>query len=147
MPDYLPALKGQMGEWIYYVTVMKFGKIARECRPSEEILTQGDSDVLIQCATQDEVNKDVVPHILNEKPGFYSAIVVAVYGGQPEFSPVYVEEYDLVGSGFGVLRFDGSQVYYALEGQHHLKSIQEAIRLNSDLAKEEIVVIILKHEE
>jgi DNA sulfur modification protein DndB len=87
-----------------------------------------------------------VPHIRHEERGFYSAIVVAVYGGEPEFSPVYVEEYDLVGSGFGVLRFDGSQVYYALDGQRRLKSIQEAVRLNADLAKEEIVVIILKHE-
>ena len=32
MPDYIPALKAQMGDWVYYVTVMKLGKIARECR-------------------------------------------------------------------------------------------------------------------
>jgi len=147
MPDYLPALKGQMGDWIYYVTVMKFGKVARECRSAEEILTQVDSDHPIQRATEDGVNQDIVPHILNQMRGFYGAIVVAVYGGEPEFSPVYVDKYDLFGGGLGVLRFDGSQVYYALDGQRRLKSIQEAIRLNADLAKEQIVVIILKHEK
>lgn len=35
MPDYVPAVKGQMGDWTYYLTVMKFGKIARECRCRE----------------------------------------------------------------------------------------------------------------
>jgi DNA sulfur modification protein DndB len=31
MPDYIPALQAKMGDWRYYVTVMKLGKIAREC--------------------------------------------------------------------------------------------------------------------
>ena len=30
MPDYVPALQAKMGDWQYYVTVMKLGKIARE---------------------------------------------------------------------------------------------------------------------
>jgi hypothetical protein len=61
MPDYVPALKAQMGDWTYYVTVMKFGKIARECRSAEEILTHEDSDNLVQRGIEDGVSKDVVP--------------------------------------------------------------------------------------
>ncbi|MCA1579159.1 MAG: DGQHR domain-containing protein [Acidobacteria bacterium] len=153
MPDYVPALRAQMGDWTYYVTVMKLGKVARECRLAEEIQTHADLDNLIQRAIEDRVNKEMVPYLLKEKQRFYGALVVAVYGGDPEFSPVKVEEHDLIDDtnrssyGFGLLRFDGSQVYYALDGQHRLKSIQEAIRLDADLAKEEIAVIILKHEE
>lgn len=153
MPDYVPALKAQMGDWTYYVTVMKLGKVARECRLAEEIQTHADLDNLIQRAIEDRVNKEMVPYLLKERQRFYGALVVAVYGGDPEFSPVHVEEHDLLDDtkkssyGFGLLRFDGSQVYYALDGQHRLKSIQEAIRLDADLAKEEISVIILKHEE
>ncbi|MBX9252915.1 DGQHR domain-containing protein [Desmonostoc muscorum CCALA 125] len=79
---------------------------------------------------------------------------MAVYGGEPEFSEVKVKDghhliddnEDRSSYGFGLLRFDGSQIYYALDGQHRLKSIQEAIAQNPDLAKEEITVIILKHE-
>ena len=29
MADYVPALRGRMGDWQYYVTVMKLGKVAR----------------------------------------------------------------------------------------------------------------------
>lgn len=153
MPDYVPALRAQMGDWTYYVTVMKLGKVARECRLAEQIQTHADLDNLIQRALEDRVNKEMVPYLLKEKQRFYGALVVAVYGGDPEFSPVRVDEHELIDDtnkstyGFGLLRFDGSQTYYALDGQHRLKSIQEAIVRNPDLAKEEISVIILKHEE
>jgi len=153
MPDYVPALQARMGDWRYYVTVMKLGKIARECRLAEEIHTDKDLDALIQRAIQDRVEKEMVPYLIQEPQRFYGALVVAVYGGDPEFSPVNVAEHELLDDkdkssyGFGLLRFDGSQVYYALDGQHRLKSIQEAIKIEPDLAKEEITVIILKHEE
>lgn len=153
MADYVPALKARMGDWQYYVTVMKLGKIARECRLAEEIHVNKDLDDLIQRAIQDRVQKEMVPYLLNEPQRFYGALVVAVYGGDPEFSPVRVAEHQLLDDkdrhsyGFGLLKFDGSQIYYALDGQHRLKSIQEAITKDPDLAKEEISVIILKHEQ
>ena len=153
MADYVPALKARMGDWQYYVTVMKLGKIARECRLAEEIHANKDLDELIQRELQDRVQKEMVPYLLNEPQRFYGALVVAVYGGDPEFSPVRVAEHELIDDkdchsyGFGLLRFDGSQIYYALDGQHRLKSIQEAIAKNPDLATEEISVIILKHEK
>jgi DNA sulfur modification protein DndB len=132
---------------------MKLGKIARECRLASEIRSNKDLDEMIQREIQDRVKKEMVPYLLNTTQRFYGALVVAVYGGEPEFSPVRVDEHKLLDDkerssyGFGLLRFDGSQQYYALDGQHRLKSIQEAIAENPDLAKEEIAVIILKHEE
>jgi DNA sulfur modification protein DndB len=154
MADYVPALKARMGDWQYYVTVMKLGKIARECRLADEIHANKDLDDLIQREIQDRVQKEMVPYLLNEPQRFYGALVVAVYGGDPEFSEVRVkdghhlidEKEESSSYGFGLLRFDGSQIYYALDGQHRLKSIQEAITQNPDLGKEEISVIILNHE-
>ncbi|MEA5525147.1 DNA sulfur modification protein DndB [Nodularia spumigena] len=153
MADYVPALKACMGDWQYYVTVMKLGKVARECKLAEEIHANKDLDALIQREIQDRVKKEMVPYLLKESQRFYGALVVAVYGGNPDFSPVRVAEHELIDDrdqysyGFGLLRFDGSQIYYALDGQHRLKSIQEAIAKNPDLAREEISVIILKHEQ
>ncbi|MEQ9667927.1 DNA sulfur modification protein DndB [Coleofasciculus sp. G2-EDA-02] len=153
MADYVPALKAKMGDWQYYVTVMKLGKIARECRIAEEIRPNRDLNELVQREITARVEKEMVPYLLKESQRFYGALVVAVYGGEPEFSPVTVDEHHLLDDtnrstyGFGLLRFDGSQIYYALDGQHRLRSIQKAIELNADLAKEEISVIILKHEE
>jgi DNA sulfur modification protein DndB len=153
MADYVPALKARMGDWQYYVTVMKLGKIARECRIAEEIQSNKDLNELIQREITARVEKEMVPYLLRESQRFYGALVVAVYGGEPEFSLVTVDEHPLLDDkdrssyGFGLLRFDGSQIYYALDGQHRLRSIQKALEHNPDLAKEEISVIILKHEE
>ncbi len=153
MPDYVPALQAHMGDWQYYVTVMKLGKIARECRLAHEIHANKDLDELIQRELQNRVQQEMVPYLLNQSQRFYGALVVAVYGGEPEFSPVRVNEHELIDDrerssyGFGLLRFDGSQIYYALDGQHRLKSIQEAVISNPDLAKEEITVIVLTHED
>jgi DNA sulfur modification protein DndB len=153
MPDYVAAIKGQMGDWQYYVTVMKLGKIARECHLAEEIHPNKDLDELIQRAIGDRVEKEMVPYLLNERQRFYGALVVAVYKGDPDFSPVNVSEHALLDDresssyGFGLLRFDGGQTYYALDGQHRLKSIQEAIKLDPDLRDEQVTVIIIKHED
>ena len=154
MADYIPALKARMGDWQYYVTVMKLGKIARECRIAEEIQSNKDLNELIQREITVRVEKEMVPYLLRETQRFYGALVVAVYGGEPEFSAVTVAEHPLLDDkddrssyGFGLLRFDGSQIYYALDDQHRLRSIQKALEHNPDLAKEEISVIILKHEE
>jgi len=152
MADYVPALQAHMGDWKYYVTVMKIGKIARECMLAEEIHPNKDLDDLIQREIHERVGKEMVPYLLTESQRFYGALVVAVYGGDPEFSPVRVHEHELLDDkdkssyGFGLLRFDGSQIYYALDGQHRLKSMQEAIKIKPNLAKEEITVIILNHE-
>ena len=154
MPYYVPALRAQMGDWIYYSAVMKLERIARECKFVNAIHPNKDLDNLTQRALEDRVQKEMVPYLVKESQRFYGALVVAVYGGDPEFSPVTVAEHHLLDDkedrsnyGFGLLRFDGSQIYYALDGQHRLKSIQEALKLEPDLGKEEIAVIILKHEE
>jgi len=153
MSHYVAAIEARMGDWRYYVTVMNLGEIAARCQLAEEIHANQDLDDMIQREISDRVQKEMVPYLLNNSQRFYGALVVAVYGGEPEFSIVKVTEHELIDDvedkhsyGFGLLRFDGSQAYYALDGQHRLKSIQEAVKKNPDLRKEQIAVILLKHE-
>lgn len=152
MPDYVPALRGRMGDWVYYVTVMKMGKIADTCRFADEIHPNKDLDALIQREIGARVQKEMVPYLLTEKQRFFGSLVIAVYGGDPEFSEVKVAEHELLNDtesssyGFGLLRFDGGQTYYALDGQHRLSAIKEATRERLELRNEEVSVIIIKHE-
>lgn len=152
MPDYVPALRGRMGDWVYYVTVMKMGKIADTCKFADEIHPNKDLDALIQREIGDRVKKEMVPYLLSEKQRFFGSLVIAVYGGDPEFAEVKVAEHDLLNDtdsssyGFGLLRFDGGQTYYALDGQHRLSAIKEATSEKLALRNEEVSVIIIKHE-
>lgn len=77
MADYVPALQAHMGDWKYYVTVMKIGKIARECMLAEEIHPNKDLDDLIQREIHERVGKEMVPYLLTESQRFYGALVVA----------------------------------------------------------------------
>lgn len=153
MPDYVPAIKGKMGDWVYYVTAMKLAKVAHETQFASDIHRSADLNDLIQREIGKRVETEMVPYLLNQPQRFYGAIIVAVYGGEPEFNPVKVSEHQLIdddaksGYGFGLLRFDGSQQYFALDGQHRLASIQLAIKQNPDLGKDEVAVIIVKHDK
>jgi DNA sulfur modification protein DndB len=146
------CVRGRMGDWVYYVTVMKMGKIADTCKFAEQIHPNKDLDALIQRSIGDRVQKEMVPYLLTEKQRFFGSLVIAVYGGDPEFSEVKVAEHDLLNDtdsssyGFGLLRFDGGQTYYALDGQHRLSAIKEATSQRLELRNEEVSVIIIKHE-
>jgi DNA sulfur modification protein DndB len=152
MPDYVPALKGKMGDWTYYVTVMKMGKIADTCRFADEIHPNRELDALLQREIGKRAEDEIVPYLLKEDQRFFGSLVVAVYGGNPEFSPVNVAEHELLNDneqssyGFGLLRFDGGQIYYALDGQHRLSAIKKATSDKIEMRNEEVSVIIIKHE-
>ncbi len=91
MPDIIAVIKGRIGDWQYYVSRMKLGQVARDFVLGEGIYPNRNLDELTQRAIGDRVQKEMVPYLLNEKQRLYGALVVAVYGGEPAFSPVKVE--------------------------------------------------------
>ena len=59
-----------------------------------------------------------------------------------------MEDHPLLNDDFeyGILKFDNKVSYFALDGQHRLKSIQDAIQEKSSLRSEEISVVFVTHE-
>jgi len=47
--------------------------------------------------------------------------------------------------GFGVLTFDGTQQYFALDGQHRLRAIKDALKEDPNLGKEDICILMVTH--
>ncbi|WP_422491065.1 DNA sulfur modification protein DndB [Endozoicomonas sp. ALE010] len=148
--NYVPALKAKMGDWTYYITKMKFGEVAKQVELAEEIHPNKELDQLIQRELSGRVT-DMTEFLLNEKQRFYGSLVVAIYNGNPQFHPIRIDEQhgivDKVNHSFGLLQMDGSQTYFALDGQHRLESIKNAVKENVDLKNEEISVLIIKHDE
>src|SRR5437660_9590320 len=46
---------------------------------------------------------------------------------------------------FGVLTFDGTQQYFALDGQHRLRAIKDAIKKKPELGREDICILMVSH--
>ncbi|PRQ62035.1 DNA sulfur modification protein DndB [Vibrio sp. V01_P9A10T6] len=145
----IPALKARVGDWIYYICVMKYAQVAKEVNFAYELGGNNDDlNSLIQRGIS-ERTKEITDYLLRSEHRFLGSLIVAAYGGDPHYMPVRMEDSEEYLKGldnsFGVLTFDGGQQYFALDGQHRLKAIKDAIKKNPELGYEEISVILVSH--
>ena len=158
-----PALKARMGTWDYYVIKMTMKDLVKEVDFASRLYESKTLDEAIQrTLNEGRVKKEIVNYLAKRQDRFFSSLVVAALGGNPTFSPVRItndERFSVLKAGdvdeaFGVLTFNGGQRYYALDGQHRLKSIKTLIEGGSDVPpvppgflEEEVSVIMLVRGE
>ena len=144
----IPALKAKVGDWNYYICVMKYAQVAKECSFAYELGGNPDLNELLQRGIS-ERTQGIVDYLIKSEHRFLGSLIVAAWGGDPNYIPVKMDEGDDLikglDSGFGVLTFDGSQQYFALDGQHRLRAIKDAIKQKPELGNEEISVILVSH--
>lgn len=159
-----PALSAHMGNWEYYIVKMTMSDIVKEVGFASDIYNNKTLDDAIQRALNEgRVKREIVRYLGLREDRFFSSIVVAALGGNPTFTPVEITtdpKFALFKAGrldraFGILTFDGGQRYFALDGQHRLKSIKTLIEQKEDdlpavpsnFLEEEISVIMLVRQE
>lgn len=145
---FIPAFKASVGDWEYYICIMKYAEVARQVGFAYEIGGNSDLNTMIQrgLSTRTEEIKD---YLLKSEHRFLGALIVAAWGGAPTYVDISMDDPDGLLSGidrqFGVLTFDGTQQYFALDGQHRLKAIKETIKAKPELGKEDVCVIMVSH--
>lgn len=135
-----PALCSRMGTWNYYVVKMSARELSQHVMYASEVHEDRTLDEAIQrVLDESRVKKDIVEYLKRQPHRFFSSIVVAALDGDPIFYPVEVTEdprfalfHDdrRLNEAFGVLKFDGTQKYYALDGQHRLSAIKTLLTRN-----------------
>jgi DNA sulfur modification protein DndB len=144
----IPALKARVGDWDYYICMMKYGAVAREIQFAFELGGNTDLNTLIQRGISERTH-DIVKYLLTNEHRFLGALIVAAWGGDPQFTSVEMQDKDGLirdlDDRFGVLTFDGSQQYFALDGQHRLRAIKDAIKQKPELSSEDVCVILVSH--
>ena len=156
-----PAIRGKMGTWDYFAVKMTMGAVAQDVKFAKDIWDDKTLDEAIQRVLMtSRVKTDIVTYLINQRDRFFSSLVVAALHGKPKWYPVTMEDdarFDLLrdnerlNNTFGVLTFDGTQNYYALDGQHRLAAIKDLVDPYSDVSSdapkgfknEEISVIIV----
>lgn len=158
-PLYIPALFGQMGDWTYFNTIMQLNEVAARVKFAEEVnqIREGRqlSD-LIQRALTDGRAIDIARYLQQTPDHFFSSIVVAVYGGDPQWLEFGVGKAidgkhigpvaDWAKSAFGFLHLTGSEHLFALDGQHRLSGIRKAVKEKPSLGTERISVLFVGHK-
>ena len=144
----IPVFKRTVGDWNYYICTMQYAEIARQVQFAYELGGNTELSQLVQRGLTDRT-KGITEYLLNSQHHFLGGLVVAVWGGEPNYTPLTMDDPDGMLSGldqgFGVLTFDGTQQYFALDGQHRLRAIKDAIKKKPELGKDDICVLIVTH--
>lgn len=129
-----PAIRSKMGDWNYYIVRMKMTEIAQEVQFAHDIHKDRTlSDAIQRELGEQRVRGPIVSYLARRQDRFFSAIVVAAIGGEPDWHPVAMDP-DVVPAvlsgtralreSFGVLSFGDDPKYYALDGQHRVAAIK-----------------------
>jgi len=138
-----PAFKCRMGSRDYWVMTWQFGILATSVNFAKD-LPDYDSlppaEKLQRDLNTNNIKKHIVPYLLTNENRFFGSMIIEIYKGSPTFEP-----YDL--ENFGWLTLEGDFMLYALDGQHRLAAIKEALAKEPHLSSEMQTIILVKHEE
>lgn len=159
-PLILPALKGKIGKWFYYSTLMKLSEVVKYINLTADFYENKNLSDMIQRAIDTKRSEKIADYIEQVQERFFPSMVIAVYEGAPKF-----HEFDVTKKGkgeapsvdisksqaFGYLELSGDEILFPLDGQHRLSGIRKVLqRLGSDTGSEipddELSVIMIGHE-
>ena len=150
----IPALRAHMGDWIYYVTFLRMDQIADQIHIAQEIHSSKVLKDMIQRQITNRASQ-ISDYLLKQPQRFFNSLIVGVYGGSPDWyelaigknlrfdAPVLPSELEGV---LGILRLDGTQILFAVDGQHRVEGIKQALKKNDELKQEEVSVIFVAHQ-
>lgn len=147
-----------MGDWIYYSTFFRFIDVVAWIKSTEEVHVNPRLSERIQRQLNGRHAIDISAYLCSDPQRFFNALVVGVYGGEPQFGPMNVTfnpevgwdplselEEDELQASIGLLQFKGTEHLFAIDGQHRVAGIKRAMMHNQELGEEEIVVIFVGH--
>jgi len=127
------AMKMKMGEWEYYSVKMRMQEVATEIDFASNV--QENPNKILDSVIQRQLTNrkgHIKDYLVNNDERFFNSIVVAAFGGSPQFVGVEMENVpnwatSVARDTFGILQFDDSLDVYALDGQHRLSAIKMLI--------------------
>ena len=154
-PASFPAIRCQIGDWAYYSTVLPFTEVASRVQRAKEINSNPGLDNMIQRELGARV-VDITTYLQQRQERFFSAIVVGVYGGAPDWFPIEIGDpidpqptnfSERARESLGILQLSGEERLFAVDGQHRVEGIKGALKANAGLGSEELAVLFVAHRE
>jgi DNA sulfur modification protein DndB len=151
----LPTLRGKMGDWMYYVTLMPFKEVAKRISVADEIHKDKGLSRMIQRKVTSRT-KDIANYLKTQDQRFFNSLILGIYGGSPKWQEIDIDkktnglneqQLDYLNRTFGILTLDGEEKIFAIDGQHRSIAIRDAIQEDVSLSEEEIAVIFVAHKQ
>lgn len=138
---YLPALRGVLGDWVFYSSLMSAKQIATLIKPAKDIREAKSLDEVLQRDLKERRNA-IAKYLLHKESRFFNSVVVGVFDTVPDWiefkfqqSSTYNisdEELAELKSSMGFLVLNGDEQMFAIDGQHRVAGIQIAYAEDSD---------------
>jgi len=143
-----------MGDWDYYLCVLKMADAATRIRSAEEIHDSETLNDLLQRRLTNR-SKSIASYLLGQQQRLFNAMVIGVYEGNPRFAEIELrnteheainnEQAERLEGLLGYLILNGSERLFAIDGQHRIYGIRDALAINPHLGEEEVSVIFVGH--
>ena len=135
----LPALRGVMGDWVFYSCLMDINDISERVRYANEVHENEGLSDMIQRQLNRGRGRQIATYLHEQKERFFNSLVIATYDGQPSWRGLSdirgrAVKADLKNlsdetvESLGFLMLSGGEKLFAIDGQHRLAGIKRAVK-------------------
>ena len=151
---HLPALRCKMGDRGYFVAAMTFGEVADRIKDISEVHRSKKLSQWIQRQLDQAHAADISKYLIKNEARFFNAMVIGVYGGDPQWAELTVsdprkelsdEDEDRVNRTVGVLTLSSKEKLFPIDGQHRVAGIKRAVAEDASLREEEVAILLVGH--
>lgn len=155
----LPAIRSHIGDWTFYSTTMRLADVASHVKAPNEVHESRKLSDWIQREVIDSHAKMIAEYITTNEQRFLGSIIIGVYGGHPDWSPLKIKlsstgdmadsQIRRLESALGVLHLSGEEQLFAVDGQHRVEGIKrafESITPSSSFKDDSISAVFISHD-
>ena len=112
----IPAIRSQMGIWIYYVSTLSFENILQYVKPIDDELHKSKllSEMIQRSITENY--KSIANYLETQEERFFNALILAIYDGDPMWNEIRIDEFENENYPLGVLTLSGNEKIFPVDG-------------------------------
>lgn len=143
----IPAIRSQMGIWMYYVSSLSFNNISEYVSPIDDELHKSKllSEMIQRSITENY--KSIANYLETQEERFFNALILAIYDGDPVWNEIRIDEFEDNNYPLGVLTLSGKEKIFPVDGQHRVAGIKKALEKDPQLREERVPVIFIGHSK
>jgi len=151
----LPAIKGILGDWIYYLTAIPFNEVISRIDNDHSIREYKSLDDVLQRKLSKR-SKKIAEYLIREKSRFFNTAIIGLFGGSPnwynfDFAPSAIPDMTLsdhILNTIGILELTGDETLFSIDGQHRIEGVKQSYKKNMEQFElDELPVIIVAHND
>ena len=157
---YLPALRGQMGDWVYYSCLISLMHLERRVSLVKDFHPDTTFSERIQRDLDEKRTLKIAEYIKNTQQRFFNSLVIAVYEGNPKWLPfddialresdsAFEEAVENFPESLGFLYLSGKERLFAVDGQHRVagfkKYIETVANEENNESNDIISILLVSH--